>query len=65
MLQKTELTIDIRIKTIVHHDKDDNLEDLCKMTFNEITAISSVPAENWEMLGYKTERIIEQDEKVE
>ena len=57
MIQKSELTIDLRIKTIAHHDENDDLEKLCNKTFEEIQAICSVPAESWEILGYKIESL--------
>ena len=57
MEKKSEITLVLEVKTIVHHNEDANLEELMNVMFDEIVAMSAVPAENWKLKRYTIEEI--------
>lgn len=57
MQKRSEITLNIEVKTIAYHDNDTNLDKIIEIMFDEIKQTSSISAENWELKNYKIESL--------
>ena len=57
MSKRSEITLNIEIKTVAYHDNDADVDRMIEVMFDEIRDTSSVSAENWKLRDYKTESL--------
>ncbi len=57
MSKRSEITLNIEVKTVAYHDDDADLDRMTEVMFEEIRDASSVPTENWILKDYKIESL--------